>query len=100
MPKPSRKSKDPADEIVPHPRFGNCSVPSGYAIPRDKVLNSYWGYRTHEDTILPDSAIPADVSRQHYVAIPRACYVDILRPCRSCGRPFIFFAREQKYWIA
>jgi hypothetical protein len=26
-------------------------------------------------------------------------YVDIARPCRKCGRWFIFFALEQQYWF-
>jgi hypothetical protein len=26
-------------------------------------------------------------------------YVDLLRDCRDCGRSFLFFAQEQKYWF-
>jgi hypothetical protein len=31
-------------------------------------------------------------------SFPRGYYVDMLVVCRTCARPFIFFAREQQYW--
>lgn len=48
---------------------------------------------------IPGTAVPADLSRQ----TPAHCYqvthyFDIEAACRSCRRPFIFFAEEQKYW--
>jgi hypothetical protein len=30
--------------------------------------------------------------------VPVTHYFDVKRQCRDCGRPFIFFAEEQKYW--
>ncbi len=121
------KPNTPAADVVPHPRFGSRSVPSGIKAPqplvlspslgdfrtdvivfpdpaianedpRPLVLRSSWGSFVTEVTVFPDSAIPADASRQNYTACPRSWYMDIRRPCRACGRPFIFFAREQRYW--
>jgi hypothetical protein len=81
--------------LVPHPRFGDGSVPSGYNVPLEVIRACYCYDRP---PVFPKSAIPADVSRQNYSVRPRLCYVDMLRGCRKCGRDFIFFAREQQYW--
>ena len=34
-----------------------------------------------------------------YSTFPRTLYVDIEEQCQTCGRPFLFFAKEQKYWF-
>jgi hypothetical protein len=81
--------------VVPHPRYGDCIVPSGVIVPTWEIL-SFWGYK--RETIFPESAIPADVTRQSFTVLPRRFYVDVLKQCRTCKRPFIFFAREQQHW--
>jgi hypothetical protein len=81
--------------LVPHPRFGDRSIPSGYYAPLE-VIRAFYCY--DRPPVFPESAIPADVSRQNYSVRPRLCYVDMLRGCRKCGRDFIFFAREQQSW--
>jgi hypothetical protein len=94
MPKAGRhKLRD----LVPHPRYGDQLIPSGYKFTAEQVRNSFWGY--HRANIFPETAIPADTSRQNFSTYPRAIYVDILRECRTCGKPFIFFAKEQKHWF-
>jgi len=82
--------------LVPHPRYGSCPVPSGCKASRKEIRRSYWSYAT--ETIFPESAIPAEVARQNYTVFPRRYYVDILKQCQTCGRSFIFFAREQQHW--
>ena len=81
--------------VVPHPRYGDCIVPSGFVVATSEIL-SFWGYQGQ--TIFPESAIPADVSRQSFTVLPRRYYVDILKQCVMCKRQFIFFAREQQHW--
>ena len=49
--------------------------------------------------MFPETAIPADPARQHYAVYPRRFYIDQLRTCWDCARPFLFFAREQRYWF-
>lgn len=83
------------NDMVPHPRFGVRSIPSGFDVPRELIRAVYCYDRP---PVFPESAIPADISRQNYSVVPRACYVDWLRTCHCCDRPFIFFAREQQYW--
>lgn len=81
---------------MPHPRHGTAVVPSGHDLTEAEVRGSYYGYR--DETIYPESAIPADCSRQNFSTFPRGYYVDMLMVCRACERPFLFFAREQQFW--
>jgi len=41
----------------------------------------------------------ANTEKQNYSVFPRQYYVDVRRVCRACDRPFIFFAKEQRYWF-
>lgn len=49
--------------------------------------------------IFPETALIANTTLQNFAVYPRKYYVDILKECRQCHRPFIFFAREQRYWF-
>jgi hypothetical protein len=70
---------------------------SGVKVPRDKIERGHWSYGYQ--TIYPESVLVADTSKQNYSIYPREYYVDLLEYCRTCNRPFIFFAREQKHWF-
>jgi hypothetical protein len=83
--------------IVPHPRYGSTPIRSGFAVAESELRRGYWRLRT--DTLFPETALPADISKQVYGGFPRSYYVDVLRNCRNCKRPFIFFAKEQRYWF-
>ena len=83
--------------LVPHPRF----VPQANRI-RARILEAeiragFWNLRRAE--IFPESAITANAARQNYTLYPRRYYVDVLKHCRQCARPFVFFAREQQFWF-
>jgi hypothetical protein len=84
-------------ELVPHPRYGSAPRPSGISVAEAEIRNGFWGLR--HDEIYPETVLVADTSRQSYCIYPRRYYVDILRHCRQCGRDFLFFALEQKYWF-
>jgi hypothetical protein len=72
-------------------------VPSGVILTRQQIQEASLEYR--QDIIFPESAIMADYRRQNFSTLPRHYYyVDVLRECRACHRPFLFFAREQQYW--
>jgi hypothetical protein len=47
---------------------------------------------------VPNTAVAADLSRQRPATVPVTHYFDAKRVCRKCGRPFLFFAEEQKHW--
>ena len=57
-------------------------------------LSSYTG----EIKRIPNTAIEADLTRQTAAYAPVTHYFDLDRICRDCGKPFIFFAEEQKHW--
>lgn len=86
-----------AADFVPHPRYGTMPVRSGFTIPDSELRRGFW--RLSRDELFPETALPADTSKQNYAVFPRAYYVDVARTCRSCTRRFIFFAREQRYWF-
>jgi len=82
--------------VVPHPRYGNTIVSSGCNVASEEIRASFYRYRG--ETIFPESVIQADTTRQNFTVFPRGYYVDMLKLCRTCRRPFIFFAREQRHW--
>jgi Probable zinc-ribbon domain len=92
----SRETLERLARVVPHPRFGTEIKPSGLVGPDDVIPEPReWS----KDVIFPESAIPADHSKQNYTTMSHVhWYVDTLRDCRVCRRPFLFFAREQQHW--
>ena len=82
--------------FVEHPRYGNQPIPSKYKYSKDDINSCHWRYSNLN--YFADTAIPADISKQNYSIFPRSIYVDIEEQCEKCKRPFIFFAKEQKYW--
>lgn len=83
-------------DFVAHPRFGRTprfsDVRPGHAPP---------GYsRTvfHSRGIIEGTAVAADLERQCPSTVPALFYFDLKRVCLDCGRPFLFFAEEQKHW--
>lgn len=82
-------------DFVPHPRFGRCPIESGEDVPIERYA-SHWRY--FRERYFPDTAIWGDPKKQHFSIIPLPAYADVRKTCRTCGRPFLFFALEQKHW--
>jgi len=93
----SSKRKSMQKPYVVHPRYGDKPTCSGESHSVEEILSSHWSYR--RESIFPESAIAADTTKQNYSLYPRTIYVDIEKRCAACGRWFIFFAKEQKYWF-
>lgn len=94
--RPSTRTLERLANVVPHPRYGTEIVPSGL-VGKDDVIPGppEWS----KDVTFPESAIPADVRKQNFSTMSHLhWYVDTLRDCWMCKRPFLFFAREQQYW--
>lgn len=92
----SKRTLERLAMVVPHPRYGTEIVPSG-CVGDDDVIPAppEWS----KDVTFPETAIPADVSKQNFTTMSHVhWYVDTLRDCWMCKRPFLFFAREQQYW--
>ena len=92
-----KRSNHGQEQLVPHPRFGVEPLVSGLNIPRKAIEEGHWSYKY--EAIFPESVLVADTATQNYSIYPRKYYVDMLERCEACKRPFIFFAREQKYWF-
>lgn len=97
-------------EYVEHPRFGRGPRYT-HADPnpaKEWVVLSWWTIlpkesdrldRDPEDgCAIEGTAIPADIAAQRPMTNPFTHYFDVDRACRDCGKRFIFFADEQKYW--
>ena len=93
----SRRSQTNSGNFVPHPRYGSEPIPSGLKVSEEEIRHGFW--RLTRDKIFPESVLLADPEKQNYAIYPRRYYVDVQRICRTCHRPFIFFAREQRYWF-
>lgn len=60
-----------------------------------------WDIPTPDETtpvIIPGTAIVADLSRQTPATVPVTHYYDEEHRCVDCGRLFLFFAEEQRFW--
>src|SRR5215467_13122347 len=92
----SKKKRSTPTNLVKHPRFGTTIRPSGADVDGETVRKSFWRYS--RETIFPETAIPADLRKQNYSMSACKWYVDVLKTCRDCNRPFIFYAVEQRHW--
>lgn len=83
-------------EYVEHPRYGRGPRFTDLCLRKPPL-----GYRLAtyvSDDVIEGTAIEADLKRQTPSPIPVLYYFDLSRKCIDCGRPFIFFAEEQRYW--
>lgn len=118
------READPYTQFAEHPRYGRRPHVTGLnPQPGDPGVHLHWNTTTvrevaaqfeammgkrwpygdlwdHSQQIrrIPHTAIPADLDRQTPATVQVTHYFDLERRCRDCGRPFIFFAREQQYW--
>ncbi len=111
-------------EFVDHPRFGRRPQLTGLnPSPADRGVHLHWNATTRNEIAtqfesvmgkkwpsgglhafsartkrIANTAIVADLSRQTAATMAVTHYFDLECNCRDCGRSFIFFAEEQKYW--
>ncbi len=91
------KRRRSPNNFVEHPRYGALPHVSGIVVPEEAIRDSFWSLR--RETMFPESVLIARTEEQNYSVFPRLYYVDVLRTCRFCGRRFVFFAKEQRYWF-
>lgn len=85
-------------DFVEHPRYGQGPRITGLNPEDDGGGQVFLHPHSPEGVRIPNTAIAADLSLQRPATIPVTHYFDSTRRCIDCGRPFIFFAAEQKYW--
>jgi hypothetical protein len=96
-----RKARAPEAPAVPtyrHPMFGPIPL-----IPHFAADGRFRGFEFDPDYAppLPKGAVRGDPRRQDIYSgfqVPRYFFVDIHLVCIECREPFVFGAREQKYW--
>jgi Probable zinc-ribbon domain len=91
-------SVDEYKQFVSHPRYGQGPRITGLNPETDYGGDVFLHWHSPKECRIQNTAIPADLSRQSPATVPVTHYFDVKRQCRDCGRPFIFFAEEQKYW--
>ena len=91
------RPRDDYSKFVDHPRYGHQPRVTGLN-PDTNYADVFLHWHSGKEYRIPNTAIPADLSRQAKATVPVTHYFDVRRQCRDCGRPFIFFAEEQKYW--
>ena len=84
-------------DFVEHPRFGRYPHVTGLNPETDLTTGRPFLHWNATERIA-NTAVEADLSRQSPATVPVTHYYDVKRACRDCGRPFIFFAQEQKHW--
>jgi len=89
---------DDYSRFVTHPRYGRRPRITGLNPEPGEGESVFLHWHSPPGSRIPDTAIAADLSRQSPATVPVTHYFDARRECRDCGRPFIFFAEEQKYW--
>src|SRR5687768_13036282 len=85
------------EDYVEHPRFGRGPRTTGLN-PKEIPLKTFFHWHSPRGVRVDNTAIEADVARQNAPTIGVTHYFDSRRVCRTCSRPFLFFAEEQKYW--
>jgi len=85
-------------DFVEHPRYGKGPRFTGLDVADSPDGTVYCHWHSPTGVRVPNTAVVADVARQASATLPVTHYFDTKRICRKCGRPFLFFAEEQKYW--
>jgi hypothetical protein len=88
---------DRYDAYVEHPRFGRSPRLTGLN-PESDLMTGKPFLHWNATARIANTAVAADLSRQSRATVAVTHYYDVDRTCRDCGRPFIFFAEEQKHW--
>lgn len=85
------------DNMVSHPRYGTRPRFTDLEFRGEKPgLDLGWKYA--RSTVIPGTGIAADCSKQRGSVMCVAVYLDVLKECTDCHRPFLFYALEQQHW--
>ena len=85
-------------DYVPHPRYGKGPRRTGLDPAATPDASVYLHWHSGPGVRVPGTAVVANVAAQGLVMVSVTHYFDARRVCRVCGRPFLFFAEEQRYW--
>lgn len=85
---------------VEHPLFGRAPRITGVEPPIASAPGGeLWTWTFPPEDRIPFTGIWARPELQKVTSFPIRCYFDQKRHCRDCGRPYIWFAEEQRHWF-
>jgi hypothetical protein len=90
--------RDSYRDYVEHPIYGQSPRVTGLNPQDDLAQGIYLGWHSPLADRIAYTAVVADQSKQVSRPIQISHYYDKKRKCRDCGRLFLFFAEEQKFW--
>ena len=93
-----KHKSDEYKSFVKHPRYGRGPRITGMNPETVYGGEVFIHWHSSKGCRIPNTAIPADLNQQIPATVPVTHYYDVKRECKDCGRPFIFFAEEQKHW--
>ena len=93
-----KRSAEADSRFVEHPRYGRRPRVTGLNPETVYGGDTFLHWHSPRECRIPNTAIPADVTRQAPATVQVTHYFDVTRRCRDCGRRFLFFAEEQKHW--
>lgn len=86
-------------DLVPHPRARQMATIAKQRkthLRADEIRARSW--HLHGEVFLPETAQFASAWNSPTSWLDRPIYVDVLKRCRDCARPFLFHANEQRFW--
>lgn len=84
-------------DYVDHPRYGRGPRITGLDFEEDpERLINFWIFPP--ESRIPNTAVLSNTELQKDATFAIPVYFDQKRMCLDCGRPFIWFAEEQKFW--
>ncbi len=86
-------------DLVPHPRARQMATVAKHRqahLRADEIRVRSW--HLHGQVFLPETAQFANTWNSPTSWLDRPIYVDVLKRCRDCGRPFLFYANDQRLW--
>lgn len=89
---------DDYSQFVKHPRYGQQPRITGLSPETDYGGDVFLHWHSPKECRIPNTAIQANLPLQSPATVPVTHYFDVKRQCQDCGKPFIFFAKEQQYW--
>jgi hypothetical protein len=84
-----------------HALFGEIPLIRCTSIDSAGRVHAFYEYDPDYTPRMPTGAVRGDIRQQeccHFCHVPRYFYVDERKLCVQCGEPFVFSAKEQKYW--
>jgi len=88
------------EEFAEHPRYGRGPRFTGLNPTKESSPGCGFPWWLDTNVRIPNTAVKAQILKQRVTYTPGLVYFyfDTVVTCAVCGKQFIFFAEEQKFW--